>query len=404
MVKGRTEYDIAIIGAGILGLAIAMRLTEKFPSKKIIVIEKESDVAVHQTGHNSGVIHAGIYYSPGSHKANFCSEGSKLLREFADKHDIKYEMCGKVIVASNKDQVPILNDFYKRGTDNGALGLELIDRNRLNELEPHVSGVKAIWSPNTGIIDFKEVTNKYCLVMKENGGDIVFDSSVEKIDKLDGKHYIQTTSGEIVCKRLINCAGLYSDKIALMDGENIGVKIVPFRGEYWSLKPESQYLVNGLIYPLPDPRMVFLGVHFTKRINGTVEAGPNAVLGFSREAYGKLDFNVKEALDVFTFSGFWKMAFKYWKIGLYEQYRSLSKKSFVRSLQELIPEISENDLGHQGSGVRAQAIDMKGNLLQDFKIAQSKDAVHILNAPSPGASSSLAISNYVIGLVDQFID
>ena len=292
MGTGRTEYDIAIIGAGILGLAIGMRLTEKFPSKKIIVIEKESGVAYHQTGHNSGVIHAGIYYSPGSQKANFCSEWSRLLRKFADDNGIKYEMCGKVIVASNEDQVPILNDFYKRGTDNGALGLEIIDKNRLNELEPHVTGVKAIWSPNTGIIDFKEVTNKYCLIMKENGGDIVFDSKVEKIDKSDGKHYIQTSSGEIVCKTLINCAGLYSDKIALMDGEDIGVKIVPFRGEYWSLKPESQYLVNGLIYPLPDPRMVFLGVHFTKRINGTVEAGPNAVLGFSREAYNKLDFSI----------------------------------------------------------------------------------------------------------------
>jgi len=400
MGTGRTEYDIAIIGAGILGLAIGMRLTEKFPSKKIIVIEKESGVAYHQTGHNSGVIHAGIYYSPGSQKANFCSEGSRLLRKFADDNGIKYEMCGKVIVASNEDQVPILNDFYKRGTDNGALGLEIIDKNRLNELEPHVTGVKAIWSPNTGIIDFKEVTNKYCLMMKENGGDIVFDSKVEKIDKSDGKHYIQTSSGEIVCKTLINCAGLYSDKIALMDGEDIGVKIVPFRGEYWSLKPESQYLVNGLIYPLPDPRMVFLGVHFTKRINGTVEAGPNAVLGFSREAYNKLDFSIKDTMDVFTFQGFWKMALKYWKIGLYEQYRSLNKKSFVRSLQNLVPEVTEDDLDNPDSGVRAQAIDRKGNLLQDFSIAQTKDAIHILNAPSPGASSSLAISNYVVNLIN----
>ena len=309
-------------------------------------------------------------------------------------------MCGKVIVASNEDQVPILNDFYKRGTDNGALGLEIIDKNRLNELEPHVTGVKAIWSPNTGIIDFKEVTNKYCLMMKENGGDIVFDSKVEKIDKSDGKHYIQTSSGEIVCKTLINCAGLYSDKIALMDGEDIGVKIVPFRGEYWSLKPESQYLVNGLIYPLPDPRMVFLGVHFTKRINGTVEAGPNAVLGFSREAYNKLDFSIKDTMDVFTFQGFWKMALKYWKIGLYEQYRSLNKKSFVRSLQNLVPGVTEDDLDNPDSGVRAQAIDRKGNLLQEYSIAQTKDAIHILNAPSPGASSSLAISNYVVNLIN----
>jgi len=392
------NYDIGIIGGGIIGLATAMRLTQEYPNQKVVVIEKEADVAQHQTGHNSGVIHAGIYYAPGSQKANFCSEGNGILREFCDERGIKYEMCGKLIVAVNESEVPRLDELYRRGTENGALNLELVGPERLRELEPHVAGVKAIWSPNTGIIDFMEVSQAYSTEMREAGGDLMNNAQVKGITRSNGDIHIETTAGDVTAKHIINCAGLHADTVANMMGVDIGVRIIPFRGEYYSLKPDRQSLVNGLIYPVPDPSLPFLGVHFTKRITGSVEAGPNAVLALKREGYNKTSFSFGDAIGTLTYPGFWRMSKKYWKVGFNEQYRSVMKGVFVKSLQTLIPEITGKDLHQPGAGVRAQAVDRKGQLLQDFSIAETANAIHVLNAPSPGATSSLAISRYIVDI------
>ena len=309
-------YDIAIIGAGIIGLATAMRLAQEYPRYKIIVLEKDGEVAQHQTGHNSGVIHAGIYYAPGSQKANFCSTGGKLLRQFCDERGIEYEMCGKVIVAINDEEVPRLQDLYERGTANGAEGLEMVGKERLAELEPYAAGVQAIFSPNTGIIDFKEVSQAYATEFGENGGDLFLNTAVHGITRRDGQMYMETSRGEIAARHVINCAGLQADQVARMMGGEPGLRIIPFRGEYFSIKPERQYLVRSLIYPVPNPSLPFLGVHFTKRVTGSVEAGPNAVLAFAREGYTKTSFSLSDTLGTFTYPGFWKMSMSHWKSGL----------------------------------------------------------------------------------------
>lgn len=403
MTKSSKRYDLAVIGGGIIGLVTAMRLSQEFPRHKIIVLEKESRIAQHQTGHNSGVIHAGIYYTPGSQKANFCLAGAEMLRRFASTRGIPYSDCGKLIVATQTEELVRLEEIYKRGKSNGVLGLELIGRERLRELEPHAAGIGAVLSSGTGIIDYVQVCQEYAAVMKENGCELLTDSPVQSITRADNKIHLETTRGDFVVRGVINCAGLYADRIAQMMGVNTGIRIIPFRGEYMSLRPEREHLVKGLIYPVPDPRLVFLGVHFTKRIKGGVEAGPNAVLAFAREGYGKASFNLMDTLSTLTFPGFWLMSLKYWKIGLYEQYRSLVKAAFVRSLQKLVPEITGDDLCEPGSGVRAQAVDHQGRLLQDFNIAQTNGAIHVLNAPSPGASSSLAIGDYIQNLAkDSF--
>ena len=388
--------DIAIIGGGIIGLATAMRLTQEHPDRKVAVIEKEPEVAVHQTGHNSGVIHAGIYYAPGSQKANFCSTGGRLLREFCDARGIEYEMCGKLIVAVNESEVPVLEELYRRGTANGAEGLAVIGPEELREHEPHVSGVKAIWSPNTGIIDFTKVSEAYSSEMREGGGDLITGAEVHSISRTNGMVHLETTAGDFSANGVINCAGLHADNIARMMGVDIGVRIIPFRGEYFSIRPERSSLVRGLIYPVPNPALPFLGVHFTKRINGTVEAGPNAVLALKREGYTKTSFALSEAFGTLSYSGFWRMSMKHWKSGLNEQYRSMVKSVFVKSLQTLVPEITKDDLHSPGAGVRAQAVDRSGALLQDFSIAETEGAIHVLNAPSPGATSSLSISRYIV--------
>lgn len=395
-------YDIAIIGGGIIGLATAMRLTQEYPNQRVAVIEKESVIAQHQTGHNSGVIHAGIYYAPGSQKANFCSTGGRLLRDFCDERGIEYEMCGKLIVAVNESEVPGLEELYRRGTENGADGLQLIGAEEMREHEPHVAGVRAIWSPNTGIIDFMKVSEAYSTEMRENGGDLITDAEVRSItrSRRDGALHLETTAGGFSAAKIINCAGLHADSVARMMGVDIGVRIVPFRGEYFSLRPERAGLVNGLIYPVPDPSLPFLGVHFTKRINGSVEAGPNAVLALKREGYQKTSFDIGEAMGTLTYSGFWRMSMKYWKTGIGEQYRSMVKSVFVKSLQTLVPEITGEDLYEPGAGVRAQAVDRRGGLLQDFSIAETEGAIHVLNAPSPGATSSLSISRYIVDMAE----
>ncbi len=381
-----------------------MRLTQEHPNHSVVVIEKEDGIARHQTGHNSGVIHAGIYYAPGSQKANFCSTGGKLLREFCDERGIEYEMCGKLIVAMDESEVPSLEELHRRGTENGAEGLELIGPEELREHEPHVAGVKAIWSPNTGIIDFTKVTEAYSTEMREGGGDVIMNTEVRSMSRSNGSVHLETTSGDFAAKSLINCAGLHADSVARMMGVDIGVRIIPFRGEYFSIRPESAGLVNGLIYPVPDPTLPFLGVHFTKRINGSVEAGPNAVLAHKREGYSKTSFALGDAVGTLTYPGFWRMSMKYWRSGINEQYRSLVKSVFVRSLQTLVPEITGDDLYAPGAGVRAQAVDRKGGLLQDFSIAETKGAIHVLNAPSPGATSSLSISRYIVNLARASFD
>ena len=393
--------DIAIIGGGIIGLATAMRLTQEYPDRKVAVIEKEAEVARHQTGHNSGVIHAGIYYAPGSQKANFCSTGGRLLREFCDERGIEYEMCGKLIVAINESEVPGLEELHRRGTANGAEGLEIIGPEALRAREPHVAGVKAIWSPNTGIIDFTKVSEAYSTEMREGGGDLITGAEVRSISRTNGTIHLETTAGDFSANSVINCAGLHADSIARMMGVDIGVRIIPFRGEYFSIRPERSSLVRGLVYPVPNPAFPFLGVHFTKRINGTVEAGPNAVLALKREGYAKTSFAPADAFGTLTYPGFWRMSMKHWKTGLSEQYRSMVKSVFVKSLQTLVPEITKDDLHAPGAGVRAQAVDRSGALLQDFSIAETEGAIHVLNAPSPGATSSLSISRYIVDMARE---
>jgi len=391
-----TMYDVVVIGGGIIGLSTAMKLKkERFPGWKIAVVEKDHELAAHQTGHNSGVIHSGIYYRPDSHKARFCVEGVQKLLQFCDENEIEYEQCGKVIVATHESELGRLDDLHQRGTTNGVQGLEMIGPERLREIEPHVAGIRALWAPSTGIVDYRKVASAYAVHFQEDGGNIFTGTEVHGIKRSAEGLNLETNRGDIKAKRLINCAGLYADRVAEMMGESIDVRIIPFRGEYFTLRPESHHLVNGLIYPVPDPRFPFLGVHFTRNIHGQVEAGPNAVLALKREGYRKTDVNLAEAWGTLSYPGFWKMSMRFWKIGLGEMYRSYNKGVFVRDLQKLVPEIRESDLTSGGAGVRAQAVARNGALLDDFSILQGREAVHLLNAPSPGATSSLAIGEYI---------
>ena len=389
------RLDIVIIGAGIVGLATAMELVQRRPDLKLAVLEKEAEVAAHQTGNNSGVIHAGLYYKPGSLKAQMAAEGARLMVEFCQEHDLPYELCGKVVVAMSEEELPRLDDLYQRGTANGVPGLTKISGEEIKDYEPHAVGVAGLWSPNTGIVDYRAVTRTYARIVGEGGGEVRLSRKVTGIQQRPGELVVETTQGDVHTRALVNCGGLQSDQIAKMMGSTGGLRIVPFRGEYYVLAPESQKLVRGLIYPVPDPRFPFLGVHFTKKIDGSVEAGPNAVLAFTREGYNKTDFSLGYVMGLLTFSGFWVMGSRYWRMGFGEMYRSWNKRAFVTALQALLPDLGMDDVQPGGAGVRAQAMDAKGNLLDDFSFVERPNAIHVLNAPSPAATASIVIGRSI---------
>ncbi|MFC4871987.1 L-2-hydroxyglutarate oxidase [Negadavirga shengliensis] len=389
-------YDIVIIGGGIVGLATAMKLKSKKPALKIAVLEKENGLAMHQTGNNSGVIHSGLYYKPGSLKAVNCINGYKQLLRFCEEEGIPYEITGKVVVATRKEQLPLLYGLLERGLQNGLEGSKSITMDELKEYEPYCQGVGALHIPQTGIIDFKKVAQAYARKFQEAGGEVFSGHKVLDINEINNTISIDTTRGDFECRLMINCAGLYSDKIAEMHGKQPSqVRIIPFRGEYYKIKKEREYLVRNLIYPVPDPNFPFLGVHFTRMMKGGVEAGPNAVMAFRKEGYKKTDFDLKEFMASISWPGLRKVASKYWKTGLGEYRRSFSKKAFAAALQELIPDIQESDLVDGGAGVRAQACDKEGGLLDDFVIQERKGAIHVINAPSPAATSALSIGDTI---------
>ncbi len=390
------EYDIALIGGGIVGLATAVALSERFPRVRLAVIEKESRLASHQTGHNSGVIHAGIYYKPGSYKARLCVEGVRLMKAFCEANGVRYENCGKVIVATTEAERPRLMTLYERGIANGVAGLTLIEPAQLRDIEPHARAVAALHSPTTAIVDYSQVAQAMAAQLQSRGVAIRTGARVHAIRQTQ-QLTLESSGGTVTARNLINCAGLHADTVARMMGVDPDVQIIPFRGEYYTLR-RGQDVVRGLIYPVPDPAFPVLGVHFTQRIEGDVEAGPNAVLAFAREGYRLTSIHAAELLETLTYRGFWAMAAKYWRTGAYEMYRSLNKRAFLRALQRLVPEIEAGDLEPGGAGVRAQAVARDGALLDDFKISETPHAIHVLNAPSPAATASLAIGRYIAQL------
>ncbi len=394
------RYDVAIIGGGIIGLATARALLERAPTARVVVLEKEAHPGMHQTGHNSGVIHSGIYYRPGSYKAKLCVEGKGLMREFCATHGIPVVDCGKVIVATREDELPRLQTLYERGIANGV-PIEMIDRDRLRELEPHAAGLRAIHSPTTSIVDYSEVVKAMAGDLTERGVAIETKAKVLAIVRTRDGVEIGTSRLAVDARWLVNCAGLYSDAIARLAGAEPDVQIVPFRGEYYMIRPERRKLVRSLIYPVPDPEFPFLGVHFTNTVHGDVEAGPNAVMAFAREGYDLTRVNVRELAETLAYRGVWHMARRYWRMGSYEMYRSLSKAAFVSALQRLVPGIRSEDVTPGGSGVRAQAVARDGSLIDDFRIVNTDNAVHVLNAPSPGATASLAIGRHIAGVAGE---
>ena len=390
-----SQSDVIIAGAGIVGLATALKILESKPSAKVLILEKEPGEARHQTGNNSGVIHSGIYYKPGSLKAQNCITGYNQLLDFCKRHDVKYDICGKVIVAISETELPRLTSIYERGIANGLVKIRYIDKDELKELEPHAYGIKAIHVPYTGIIDYKEVSHKYAELIRKAGGEIKFSEKVVKINDSGSRIEIATQNSSFNTKVFINCCGLQSDEVAGLTEKKIDTRIIPFRGEYYKIKPERRYLVKNLIYPVPDPAFPFLGVHFTRMTSGEVEAGPNAVLSFKKEGYKKTSFSLKDSFKTFTWKGFYSIASKYYKTGFGEFKRSFSKKAFVKALQKMMPEITADDLIAGGAGVRAQAISIEGKLIDDFLIHDSGRIVNVLNAPSPAATSSLAIGQAI---------
>ncbi len=384
--------QLVIVGGGIVGIATAYQIWMNHPDLKITIIEKESHLAAHQTGHNSGVIHSGIYYKPGSLKAQNCLRGYEMLIDFCAKNHIPYELCGKVIVATDVTEFDALQTLYNRGVENGLDGLKWLSESDIKAYEPHARGLKGIFVPQTGIVNYRQLTDALAAVLKASDRvEVITNEEVLGFDvQVDGV-VVKTRKRNIQAHKVVNCAGLYCDKIAALAGEKLNVRIIPFRGEYYTIKKEKAHLVKSLIYPVPDSQFPFLGVHFTRRITGEIEAGPNAVFAFKREGYTKTSFDFSDFWGSISWRGFQKVALKYWKTGLGEYYRSFSKAAFTKALQKLIPEIQEHDLEPAPAGVRAQAVDKEGNLLDDFYIQESSHFIHVLNAPSPAATSSLSI-------------
>ncbi len=389
------QYDVIIVGGGAVGLATALQLQKHDPKLKIVVIEKDSVVANHQTGNNSNVIHSGVYYKPGSLKAKNCIEGYNLLIDFCQRHEVPFDLCGKVIVATEERELPVLKTIYERGQQNGLQNLKMLRAEELKEYEPHVAGIAGIHVPQTGIVDYRVVAEKYAEVFQQQDGALRLGEKVIDIQLGNEAVVVVTQKNSYTGKLVVNCAGLYADKIARLTQKDVNFKIIPFRGEYYKLKKDKEYLVKTLIYPVPDPNFPFLGVHFTTMVGGGVECGPNAVLAFKREGYKKSDINLAELAETLAWPGFRKIVSKYWRTGVGEMYRSYSKAAFTRALQKLMPEIREDDLIAGGAGVRAQACDRTGGLLDDFLILEDKQVINVCNAPSPAATSSLAIGGTV---------
>jgi (S)-2-hydroxyglutarate dehydrogenase len=396
-------YDLAVIGGGIVGLSFAMQASQRFPRLRIIVLEKEAGLARHQTGHNSGVIHSGVYYKEGSLKAKMCVAGAREMGDFCSRHAIPYEVCGKLIVATTPGEAERLDGLLARGIANGLEGLQLLERDAMRQLEPNVGGLRALHVPSTGITDYAMVATKYAEIAARHGADVKTNAAVFGFKHSADEIVVQTRAGDFSARYVVNCAGLYSDRIARMAGDDPGVIVVPFRGEYYDLIPARQSLVRGLIYPVPDPRYPFLGVHFTRRIHGTVDAGPNAVLAFRREGYRFADFDFGETMEVAGNVGFRKMARREWKNALVEFRRSLRKREFVKSCQRLLPAVQMEDMTRGGAGVRAQAVGPDGALVDDFRFVARERFLHVLNVPSPAATASLPIGREILKMVPATI-
>lgn len=400
MIGGIQVYDFIIVGAGIVGLSVAMQLNEIYPNAKVSVIEKENDISLHQTGRNSGVIHSGIYYKPGSMKAEFAKHGNKNMIDFCRKEGVPFDQCGKLIVAVEQQEIPQLDDLYQRGIQNG-LSIRKVTREEINEREPYVNGLGGIFVPETGIVDYKQVAGAYVNKIKECYGELLLGTKVQDVESYSDYLLVSTDQGNLKTKFIVNCAGLYSDKVAEKSGVKIDMQIVPFRGEYFKVNKEKEYLVNNLVYPVPNPDFPFLGVHFTRMMTGGVDIGPNAVPSFKREGYTKMDINIKELYEVLKYKPFWQIAFGNLQEGLKEIFKSLSKKMFIKDINKYFPQLTEDDLIPAESGVRAQALGSDGKLLDDFFIAETDRAIHVCNAPSPAATASLEIGNYIVELIQN---
>jgi L-2-hydroxyglutarate oxidase len=401
--RGRTvivmsaTWDVAIIGGGIVGTATGMALVRR-GGVRVVILEAEPYLAAHQTGHNSGVVHSGLYYKPGSLKARNCVDGRQAMYRFCEEHQIPHDRCGKLVVATEPSQIAALDELERRGRANGLEGLRRLRQEELKEYEPAVAGIAGLHVKDTGIVDYTAVTTAFARIVSEAGGDVWTGARVSGVERRNGRLILETTKGTVDARALINCAGLQSDRVARLCGVEPGVKIVPFRGEYYELVPERHSLVRNLIYPVPDPRFPFLGVHFTRMIKGGVEAGPNAVLAFRREGYRRTSFSARDCIEMFSYPGFWKMAARYWTMAVGEWHRSFSQRAFVRALQALVPELRERDVRRSGAGVRAQALDPQGALLDDFQIVEADQMVHVLNAPSPAATASISIGQTIAGM------
>lgn len=392
--------DVAIVGGGLVGLATALALAEGH-GRTVAVLEAEDRLAAHQSGHNSGVIHSGLYYKPGSLKAKLCVEGARALYRFCEEEGIAHERCGKLVVATREDELPRLDDLERRGQANGLTGLRRLRAEEIREREPHAAGIAALWVPETGIVDYPAVAQAYGRRIAARGGTVWTGARVQSVHRNGSGLVVETTRGAVACTSLVNCAGLQSDRVARLCGAPVDVRIIPFRGEYYELVPERQNLVRGLIYPVPDPSFPFLGVHLTRMVKGGVEAGPNAVLALKREGYRWTDVSPRDVAASASWPGLWRLAARFWKTAAFEVWRSLVKSAFVRDLQRLVPEIRDEDLFRAGAGVRAQAMERNGALVDDFRIVHSENAIHVLNAPSPAATASLAIGQKIAAMAVQ---